>query len=115
MADEPADGQTGTVLLDAADTTVEFPTDVDEPALVLPAATRGILAGWSLSRPRSSRPKSGAELVVQGWSSPASIRGPSAFQADALPTELLDRGGRRRTIPTERWRSRRDLNPRPPA
>ena len=25
------------------------------------------------------------------WSSPASIRGPSAFQADALPTELLDR------------------------
>ncbi len=27
------------------------------------------------------------------WSSPASIRGPSAFQADALPTELLDRIG----------------------
>ena len=27
------------------------------------------------------------------WSSPASIRGPSAFQADALPTELLDRDG----------------------
>jgi hypothetical protein len=32
-----------------------------------------------------------AELVFYSWSSPASIRGPSAFQADALPTELLDR------------------------
>ena len=32
------------------------------------------------------------------WSGPASIRGPSAFQADALPTELPDRA------PPARWR-----------
>ena len=53
------------------------------------------------------------------WSSPASIRGPSAFQADALPTELLDRV--RDDLPERcsekvlALRSRRDLNPRPPA
>ena len=32
-------------------------------------------------------------LAVVEWSGPASIRGPSAFQADALPTELPDRSG----------------------
>ena len=35
--------------------------------------------------------ESGAHQDFYWWSSPASIRGPSAFQADALPTELLDR------------------------
>jgi hypothetical protein len=35
------------------------------------------------------------------WSSPASIRGPSAFQADALPTELLDRDGGELTLDRE--------------
>ena len=30
-------------------------------------------------------------MLEKLWSGPASIRGPSAFQADALPTELPDR------------------------
>ena len=64
---------------------------------------------------RAAKPESGVELVIYWWSSPASIRGPSAFQADALPTELLDRRGATAVLRTAALRSRRDLNPRPPA
>ncbi len=49
-------------------------------------------AGWQQSGPALAVAKTGAELDKPWWSSPASIRGPSAFQADALPTELLDLG-----------------------
>ncbi len=63
------------------------------------AGRGGIFAGWRLSRPRASGQKSPADLDFYRWSSPASIRGPSAFQADALPTELLDRAPARRPVP----------------
>ena len=53
--------------------------------------TRGIFAGWTRRGPAPAEAKTGPELAFRWWSSPASIRGPSAFQADALPTELLDR------------------------
>lgn len=49
------------------------------------------------------------------WSDGASIPGPNAFQASALPTELSDLEPRRSKRERYAERSRRDLNPRPPA
>ncbi len=65
--------------------------------------TRREMPQMELEPDSLKRTKSGAELVFYSWSSPASIRGPSAFQADALPTELLDRWRHRRHACVRRW------------
>ena len=50
----------------------------------------GLVAGDGRGPGRNDRrPAQGAGLLR--WSGPASIRGPLAFQASALPTELPDR------------------------